>query len=287
MFGLSGSTSKSRSTGRSQATSSSFGRSDSVQGATAGSVSGGASVSQAASRDRIAFEDVFSRLFSSAEGSAAGLDPSLLTDASNQLFAGGTEFLEGIGGDAGTAFLTERLADRDTLEAEQIDQLQTDIGKLFQEELLPGITSEAVAGGQLGGGRQGVAQTGATEAAAEAFTRGSLDIRQQNQAQLDELAAGVASRNIQGAQVGLAGGDSLAALAELGFGADFRSIQMLAEVFGGPQTLTESLSSGIAEDFARSFSDSFGRSRSREGAESQSTSFTESRGSSKSAGIGF
>lgn len=291
LFGFSGSSSKSRSSGQSQATSSSFGASE--QGATSGSLSGGASRSanQATgqSRERIAFEDVFSRLFKGAEGAAGGLDPSLLTEASNQLFSGGTDFLSSIGGDAGTAFLTERLANRDSLEADQVSQLKTDIGKLFNEELLPGITSDAVAGGQLGGGRQGVAEGKALEAAAEAFKTGSLDIRATNQAQLDALAAGVAGRGIQGAQVGLTGLSDVAGIAEMGFGADLRGAQLLSGILGGPTVLGESASQSTgfssAEDFARAFSESFGRSISQ--GQSQSTSSTKSSSKSKSAGLKF
>jgi len=299
MFGLSGSKSKSRSTGSSQSSSFSFGASDSVQGATSRSLSGGESAggsesrSRGTSRQSIAFEDVFSRLFSGAQETAEGLDPSILTDASNQLFAGGTDFLAGLGGDAGTSFLESRLGQRSNLEAQQIEQLRGDVGDLFNEELLPGITSEAVAGGQLGGGRQGVAQGQAVEAATDAFTEGALDIRTRNQAQLDELAAGVASRNIQGAQIGLAGLTPLAGIAEQGFGADLRADQFLAGILGGPQILTqaenesEGSSFQSAIDFARAFSDSFGRSTARDRAGSQSTSRTSSTSTSRSAGIGF
>lgn len=299
MFGLSGSKSKSRSTGESQSTSFSFGDSFSLQGSQSGSVSGGSSTARAAnesastSRQGLAFEDVFARLYGSAEQTAASLDPSLLTQASNQLFSGGTDFLAGLGGDAGSAFLENRLAQGDQLTGEQIALLQQDIGQLFREELMPGITSDAVAGGQLGGGRQGVAQGQAMEQAANAFQRGAVDIRSRNQAQLDALAAGVAERNIQGAQVGLAGAGSLMNIAQQGFGAELAPMERLAAIFGGPTVLTQqdSAASGYsmsdALDFARAFSESFGRSESTERAGSQSTSKTSSTSKSGSFGLGF
>lgn len=154
---------------------------------------------------------------------------------------------------------------------------------------MPGITSEAVGGGQLGGGRQGVAQAGALDAASEAFTKGSLDIRSQNQAQLDELAAGIAQRDIQGAEVGLAGSPGLQEIASGGFTSGLVGMEFLANILGGPTVLGESSSqsSGLAsaEDFARAFSESFGSSVS--GSDSQSTSKTESKSKSSSVGIGF
>ena len=299
MFGLSGSKSSSRSTGESQSTSFSFGDSMSVQGSQSGSVSGGSSIARAANesasqaRQNIAFEDVFARLYGNAEQRALSLDPSMLTQASNQLFSGGTQFLQGLGGDAGSGYLDQRLGQADSLVGEQLGLLQQDVGQLFREELLPGITSEAVAGGQLGGGRQGVAQGQAMDAAAEAFTRGAVDIRSRSQAQLDQLAQGVADRNIQGAQVGLAGSGSLMDIMQMGFGAELAPMERLAAIFGGPTVLTqqESAASGYsmsdALDFARAFSESFGTAASTDRAGSQSTSKTSSTSKSGSFGLEF
>lgn len=299
MFGLSGSRSTSRSTGQSQSSSFSFGNSSSSQGSASRSASGGfsrggsESASAGRSRQSIAFEDVFARLFNRAEGTADSFDATPLTDASNQLFTGGVDFLGQLGGDAGTAFLEERLAGAGNLEAAQLGVLQEDIGQLFREELNPAITSEAVGAGQLGGGRQGVAQGRAVDAAAEAFTKGAVDIRTANQAQLDQLAAGVAQQNIQGAQIGLAGLPGLAGVAAQGFEAQFRGDEFLASILGNQQVLTQAdnesrgTSFDLAQNFARAFSDSFGRSQASNESGSQSTSRTESTSESRSAGIGF
>lgn len=299
MFGLSGSKSRSSSTGVSNSTSFSFGNSGSLQGSQSSSVSGGSSVAgssdqaTARSNQTLAFEDVFSRLFGNAEGVAGNLDTSLLTQASNQLFAGGTDFLSSIGGDVGTSFLTDRLgAGNDVLNG-QLDLLQSDIGDLFREELLPGITSEAVAAGQLGGGRQGVAQAGAADAAAEAFTRGAVDLRTRDQAQRDAIAQGIAGRSIEGAQVGLAGMPGLLNIAQGGITAQTAPMQFLASILGDKSILTDSSSQSTGQsfsnamDFARSLAESFGSSFSQDRAGSQSSSRTQSNSSSNSFGIGF
>lgn len=295
MFGLSGSKSSSQSTGSSS--SFSFGSSDSAQFSQSGSESGGQSRSQssdssrARSTQRIAFEDIFARLFSDAEGVAGKLDPSILTDASNQLFSGGLDFLSNIGGDAGTDYLTERLAGGDALLGEQLDLLQSDIGDLFRNELLPAITSEAVAGGTLGGGRQGVAQGQAAEAAADAFTQGAVALRTRDQEQRDAVAAGVADRSIQGAQAGLTGLPGLMQLAAGGFNAQTAPLEFLARILGDRTVLTESGSESqgqsfsSAEDFARSFAEAFGFSTSRDQSGSQSQTQSSSR--SGSFGISF
>ncbi len=255
-FGFGGSSSKSRSE------SSSFDQSQS------GSVSGGASV--AGSEQNIAFEDVFARLFSGAEGAAAGLDPSMLTDAANQLFMGGTNFLSGIGADDGSNFLRDRLSSDNAVLEEQIDLLGEDLGSFFNEELLPGITSDAVAGGQLGGGRQGVAEGRAIAEVGDQFTRGATALRAGDINARDNVASTLAGNSIAGASVGLSGVPSLLGAADVGFSAALAPHERLAGILGGPTTLGSSYSTSA--DFARAWSESFGASRASSTSKSKSLS---------------
>ncbi len=231
--------------------SSSFDRSN------ASSTSGGFGVSS--SEQRVAFEDIFARLFGGAEGAAAGLDPSMLTDAANTLFSGGTGFLGQIGHDAGSQYLTDRLGANNQVLEEQIGLLGEDLGKFFTEQLNPAITSQAVAGGQLGGGRQGVAQGLATQAVGEQFARGATALRAGDIAARDAAAQGLATNTIQGAMAALQGLPALAGVAEQGFGAGLRPYELLAGILGGPTTLTSAGSTSA--DFARSISESYGQSQ--------------------------
>lgn len=258
-FSFGGSSSKSRS------------QSTSLDVSNSASVSGGASV--AGSEQNIAFEDIFARLFGGAENAAAGLDPSLLTESANTLFSSGTSFLEGIGGDRGSQFLEDRLSSENPVLQEQIDLLQEDIGQFFNEELLPGITNDAVAGGQLGGGRQGVAQGRAIEEASNQFTRGVTALRSNDIAARDAAATSLAGNNISGASVGLNAAPGLFGLADAGFSAGLAPAERLAAILGGPTVLDESFSS--SEDFAQAFSSSFGQSQAT------------SKSKSKSASLGF
>lgn len=252
------------SSSRTDSQSSSFDRSN------AASVSGGAAASQ--SDQRIAFEDVFARLFGGAEGAAAGLDPSMLTEASNYLFGAGQQFVDSLRDNSGISYMEEQLNRPGEFVDDQIAQLQGDIGRLFNEELLPGISADAIGGGQLGGGRQGVAEAGATRIAGELFADSALGIRLGDQARRDTLAGSITDANVAGAQTGLAGMTNLAAIADLGFGAGLSPYERLAGILGGPTTLTSAASSSA--DFARSISSSYGQS--------QATSRTRS----KSVGLG-
>lgn len=233
--------------------------SESLDRSSSGSVSGGFGVSS--SEDRVAFEDVFARLFGGAEGAAAGLDPSMLTDAANQLFSGGTRFMDQIGADAGSTYLADRLGGENEVLQQQIDLLGEDLGRFFSEDLNPAITSQAIGGGQLGGGRQGVAQGRALSEIANQFTRGATALRAGDIAARDAAAGTLAQNTVQGASVGLAGLSPLAGVAQMGFGAEISPYERLAAILGGPTTLTTAGSSSA--DFARAFSESFGMSRAR------------------------
>lgn len=261
--------------------SSSFQESESFSEAAAlsESVSGGQAVSGgiSTSRQGIAFEDIFAQLFGGATGAAAGMDPSVLTSQANMLFGAGGGFLESLDGGVGTEFLEGRVSGESPVLQEQIAALGGDLGKFFREELDPAITSEAVSGGVLGGGRQGVAQGIATEAVGREFQRGATSLRAADIAARDKAAGVLGQQRIQAAGTGLAGLPALGGLAELGFGAELTPYAALSDILGGPTTLTQADSSQFAtsEDFARSFSESF------------STSEAKSKGGSKSMNIKF
>lgn len=258
-FGIGGSTSKSSSS------SSSFDSSSSI--------SGSEGFGKSSSEQSIAFEDIFARLFGGAEGVAGGLDPSMLTDAANQLFNSGSAFLQGIGNDQGTQFLQDRLSGENQVLEDQINLLGQDLSNFFNEELLPGITSKAVDGGQLGGGRQGVAQGKAISEVGKQFTRGSVALRSADITARDNAAATLSGNSISGASVGLGGLGPLEGVADLGFSAGIAPYERLAAILGGPTVLSSSSSSSA--DWARALSQSYGESTAK------------SKSSSKSLSVGF
>lgn len=299
LFSFGGSRSRSRSQSRGTSSSSSQGTSSSRQGSMGGSVSGGSSISRSrsgsrgTSRQTIAFEDVFARLFGNAEDVAGSLDASMLTDAANQLFGAGTDFIDMIGGDAGSAFLESRLGAGDELLNEQIGLLQEDVGRLFSEELNPAIEAEAVAGGALGGGRQGVAQAGAIDTAAREFRRGAKALRSEDMSRKDAIAQQLMQQNMMKSQTGISALPQLLALAESQMSAEFLPEMMLAQILGPMQALTESEQSSFgtsfadAVDFARAFSESFGESESQQSSRSRAEQSSSSSSRSGSFSLGF
>lgn len=241
------------------------------------------STSGSSSRETLAFEDIFASLYggaSTAAKSALMGAPELAT-AAKQLFAGGSQFMQGLGGGAGTDYMEERLSGDNPVLEDQIAGLREDAGRLFTEELNPAITSRAVAGGTLGGGRQGVAQGMAIDATQREFMRGATELRANDMNQRDSIAAQVASNSLTAASTGLGALPGMLDLLERGNNAELGVFGALSSILGGPTTLSESESSGqstsdsVAQAFSKAFGQQYGQNNSS------------ARGSSWNFGIGL
>lgn len=137
---------------------------------------------------------------------------------------------------------------------EQIGQLGQDIGRQFNQQILPGIQSEAIGAGQLGGGREGVAQGLGIQASQDAFQRGATDLRSADiQRRLEAAGAlgglGLGQQQQTAGQLATAGGLNLGGLDQLGnlfnlglapFQAEFAPLQNLAGIIGDPTVLSQS-----------------------------------------------
>ena len=163
---------------------------------------------------------------------------------------------------------------------QQIGQLGGDITRQF-ERGLAGIQGQAVGAGQLGGGRQGVAEGLLGESATRQFAQGatalrSQDIGRQLQASQSLLGAqGAAGGQLAGlgqqqglqnqasqlqgllgqGQLGLGGLGALQGQFNLGFSpfqAEFSPLQSLAGIIGGPTVLQEGESQRTSSSFGAS-----------------------------------
>lgn len=229
--------------------------------------------------------DFYKQLFGGATNAAnaALINAPELSSAARQLFTGGSQFLQSLGGGAGTDYLTNRLTGDNPVLTEQIDQLREDTGRFFNEQINPAITSRAVAGGTLGGGRQGVAQALGAGEAARAFTQGATALRVADQGQRDQIAAQVAQNSLQSAATGLGALPGLLDVLERGDSAELGVYSQLSGILGGPQVLSQSQSS----DFARATSQSVSEAFAKSFGEQRSTSTGRSRGSAWQFGGGL
>lgn len=209
---------------------------------------GGKSSSTSETTQSIFLQDYFRRLFGNAEGAAKSFDTGGLQNTASDLFTSGTGFLESLqsqasGTDASGEYLKSRLSGDNGVLNEQIKALGTDLGNFYNQELLPGINSDAVAGGQLGGGRQGVAQGLAATGVAQQFASGSASLRASDQAQRLQAALGLGNQTGAAGIAGLQGITPLMDLANTGYNAKFSPLLTLAQILGNPTILTHQTSS--------------------------------------------
>lgn len=226
------------------------------------SVSDAVSGGQSTSTQDIAFRDLFARMYGGATGAAAtaAANAPELMGAARQLFTGGTQFLQGLGGDAGTQYMESRLTGDNPVLGSAIDQLREQSGRLFTENINPAITSRSVAGGNLGGGRQGVAQGIGAGEAARAFTQGATTLQLADIQQRDQIAGQVAQNSIQSAATGLGALPGLLDLVERGNNAELGTYATLSGILGGPTVLGQSQSTQFSKSTAQSMSDAFAKS---------------------------
>jgi hypothetical protein len=279
-----------------QATSNAYGYSGSQSGDTSRSssegISGGQSASVGGSTARsgqsIAFEDLYKQLYGSATNAAnnVAMQAPQLQDAAKMLFTGGSNFLQSLGGNAGSDYQTNRLNGSNSAVDDIIASMKTDAASLFTDKLNPAITANAVAGGTLGGGRQGVAQGVAQAQVANDFTRNAAGVRLADVNAKDAIAQNVAQNSIAAANTGLGALPGMLDIVERGQNAELAPYSSLAGILGGPTTLASSMSdsfsnansSEFARNTAQTAADAFSRSFGEQTAESQSTSKGKSRG---------
>lgn len=235
-----------------------MGSSSSSNQATGMTQSQGMSQSNATSDQSVAFGDLYSKLFKGAASSASDAMVSApdITSAAKSLFSGGSQFLNSMTNNAGTQYQDNRLNSTDPTLQANIDQLRTETGRLFTEQLNPAITSQAVGDGTLGGGRQGVAQGAAIDNLGRQFTAGVTQLQSNSQAQKDQIAQSVAGNSVASASTGLGALPSMLDLLTQGDQSGLGIYAKLSSIMGGPTTLTSSQSN------AQSIANSFGTTQS-------------------------
>lgn len=216
----------------------------------------GSSYSGGRSSQSIAFNDIFRNLYSNAASKA--LDPRNANPA-QQLFSGGLKFLSELTENSGIKGLENIISGSDNALENNLGALQSSLGRFFSEELNPAITSDAVATGSLGGGRQGVAQGIASRGVAEQFSQGAASLINANQQRTDSASTSLAQLMQQGSSLGL---DNLGNLLGIGTEAEtgLAPLSMLSQILGGPTTLTESEERSRASNYGMSSGFSYGTS---------------------------
>jgi len=262
---MSGSASSSRQHSSSESASLGLGYGYSGNESLSDSLSRARSGGQSTSSQAIAFEDLFSQLYTGATGAAgraAAMQPGL-TQQANQLFSGGLSFLDNLQGGPGAEYLEGRVTGANGELDAQIGNLGGDLGRFLREEINPALVSRGVATGTLGGGRQGVAQGAAARGVAEEFTQGATALRVADRASRDAGASNLMTARTGAIGTGLAALPGLFDIAGGSFESIVAPYQALGSIFGGPMALTTgqstnfSESDAIAQAISRAFAENF------------------------------
>lgn len=271
-FGLSGSKQSSQSQSSSLDYSSSL--------ANSSSLSQGASQSTSFGRQNIAFEDILRRLYGGATdaATAAVAEAPLFAGEARQLFTGGLSFLDRLQNVPGSDYLASRVTGSDAAAEAQIGVLGSNLGRFFNEQLMPGITGRGVATGTLGGSRQGVAIGRAAGEVANSYSSGVAAILASSQAARDAAAGTLGAQSISASGAGLSSLPSLLGLSQAGANAGLSPYLTLSQIIGGPTVLGESGSQSTSSDMAtaisQAISSSFGTSQSTSTSKGRSFGFS-------------
>ncbi len=175
-----------------------------------------------------------------AQGIAAGQDLSGLFGLGGSLQDQGQGFLSTLGGNKFLGSLGQQARYDQGRVDQNIDQLGADLGRQFNQQVMPGIQSEAIGLGGGGGSRQGVAEGIAAQGFADAMQRGSTDIMNQEVQRNMQAATAGGGLAMQGAMGGLQGMGNVFNMGLNPFMAQFAPFQAMNSIVGPPTVLGKS-----------------------------------------------
>ena len=202
----------------------------------------------------------------SQQSSNSFIDPSQLANlqqlwsgASDQISGGlgqggfnqGQNFLNQIGNNPFDQNLQQFANPNNELAQQNIDLLGSNLSNQFNNQILPGIQSNAISGGALGGGRQGVAQGIAASGVSNAFAQGSQGILNNTYNQAQQASQFGSQFNLQQAMSGLGG---LGQFQQQ----QFAPMQALAQILGNPAILNQSQGTSQSDSSDVKFNATFG-----------------------------
>jgi hypothetical protein len=153
--------------------------------------------------------------------------------------------------------------------------------------VIPGITNRGVAAGALGSSRDTIARAQAAKSVAGQFSQGAASILNADQARKVQAATALAGVEGSNSATALGALNSLFSLNQAGANASIEPYTMLAQILGGPTTLTTSssiadaLSSSFGEQGSQSYGFNYGTGSSQSSSQGSGSSF------GIAGGIGF
>ena len=161
-------------------------------------------------------------------------------------FGQGQQFINQIGNNPFQSNLMQFAQPNNEMVQGNIDMLGQNLQDQFNNTIMPGIQSNAIGAGALGGGRQGVAQGLAAQGVSDAFAEGSQGIMNNAYNQANQASQFGSNFNTQQAMAGLSG---LGQFQQQ----QFAPMDYLARILGNPAILNQSQGSRTSSSMDFSF----------------------------------
>jgi hypothetical protein len=150
------------------------------------------------------------------------------------------------------------LSDPKSQIAAQAASLQSGLGQMFRQEMMPALKSNAIASGGFGGGRQGIAEARGAGQLADAYTKGYGDI-----------VAGANATALGAGELAGSLGGQIYNLGMMPSMAGFAPLQAMAGLLGSPTVLQSSM----GRSSGKGGSHSEGKMKSKSGGSGWNTGF--------------
>ena len=177
---------------------------------------------------------------------------------SQDLFQQGQSLVSGLTNNPFLQSLQNQAGGNPQLVQQQTDQLGTDLGRFFNEQLVPGINQGGIAAGQFGQSRGDIGRGLAAQGVTEQFQRGATGLQEADAARAQQ--AGIAGGSLfnQGQLGGLQALSGLQGLTESPFAQQLQPLMALIQAIGGPNVLQSSQSFDFGTSSQSSRGTSFG-----------------------------
>ena len=177
---------------------------------------------------------------------------------SQDLFNQGQQLIGGLTQNPFLESLQQQAGGNPDLVAQQTGQLGEDLGRFFNEQLVPGIGAIGQQAGQFGQSRGNIGRGLAAQGVTEQFQRGATQFQAADAARAQQAATSGAQFFGQGTQAGLQGLQGLQGLLSSPFTQQLNSLMGLIQGIGDPNVLQQQSAFDFNQRESQSTSSSIG-----------------------------
>ena len=160
--------------------------------------------------------------------------------AGASLYSQGQALLGGVVNNPFLSSLQGQAGGNPELVNQQVGQLGNDLGRFFNQQILPGISRDFTGLNALGGSRQAIAEGFGAQNTLDAFQRGATDIYTQDAQRSLQAAIGGGNILNTGAATGFAGLENVFNAGLSQFTGPFAPLALFADILGAPTVLDRS-----------------------------------------------